>query len=177
MAHLWVKDGSKQWAVLPLVARAYALTGNIPEPAPVPQDARAWETSAILIGADTARDDTWVLIAGRDMEVRVNGAPVRTGIHVLVDRDEIRISDAAAFFFSTEKLAAIKEYPSTGSPAYCPRCKQALEEGQPSVRCPQCGIFYHQSENLPCWTYSETCVLCPQSTDMSAGYRWTPEEL
>ena len=77
-----------------------------------------------------------------------------------------------------EKLAVIEEYTGAGSTAYCPRCKQALAKGQPSVRCPQCGILYHQlSEDLPCWTYSETCALCPQPTDMSAGYRWTPEEL
>jgi len=45
------------------------------------------------------------------------------------------------------------------------------------VRCPQCGVWHHQSDELPCWVYSSSCSLCDHPTALDAGYRWIPGEL
>jgi hypothetical protein len=80
-------------------------------------------------------------------------------------------------FYSTERLALVEEFPGANAPAYCPRCKQAIASGHPAVKCPGCGVYYHQSNELPCWTYTDVCALCPQSTALDAGYQWSPEAL
>ena len=50
-----------------------------------------------------------------------------------------------------------------------------------AVRCPnqRCGAWHHQdaAQSLDCWTYGPTCNLCGRSTQLDAGFRWTPEEL
>ena len=48
--------------------------------------------------------------------------------------------------------------------------------GTPAVQCPACGRWFHQSAELPCWTYSDHC-LCPQPTALDCGYQWTPHGL
>jgi uncharacterized protein YbaR (Trm112 family) len=120
---------------------------------------------------------SWVLIAAPGFEVRVNGAAVPLGIRVLADRDEISTDEGGAIYFSTENLARVEPFPGAQNRLFCPRCKQAVETDHPAVRCPQCGVWYHQTDELPCWTYAQHCALCDQSTQLSAGYRWTPEEL
>ena len=59
------------------------------------------------------------------------------------------------------------------SAAYDKQAKRGL------VTCPQCGVWHHQRETdaLRCWTYSPHCAMCDQPTDLSAGYRWTPQGL
>jgi hypothetical protein len=53
-----------------------------------------------------------------------------------------------------------------------------MSETSPGGKCPQCGVWYHQSEELfDCWTYSELCALCDQSTGLDSDYLWTPEDL
>jgi hypothetical protein len=81
-------------------------------------------------------------------------------------------------FFSTEELAQIVSFPGLAQTAFCPRCKQKVEPGDPAVVCPHCHAWHHQSEKYPCWTYGATCALCQvQSTALDAGYAWTPEKL
>ena len=50
-----------------------------------------------------------------------------------------------------------------------------MRDAESAVRCPQCGIWYHQHDQLPCWTYAPACGFCPQSTALDAGFAWTPE--
>ncbi len=176
MAHLWIWDSS-QWTVMQLGDAAFSLSALHPAGTP-PGPEPAIEAEALLMpGWDQQAARSWVLIAGERSEVRVNGTLPTAGIRILRDRDEIRLPGAEPYYFSTECLAAVVPFAGSGPAAFCPRCKQALEPAHPCVKCPGCGIVYHESADLPCWTYSETCALCPQPTSMEAGYRWTPEDL
>ena len=80
-------------------------------------------------------------------------------------------------YFSTETLARIEPLSEEDATGCCPRCKQGLTAGQPAVKCPGCGVWHHQSDELPCWTYAERCAICGGSTALDAGFSWTPEEL
>jgi len=80
-------------------------------------------------------------------------------------------------FFSTELLAGVTPYPGSERPILCARCKAEIATASPAVRCPRCGAWHHQSDELPCWTYAERCSVCDQPTALDAGFAWTPEEL
>lgn len=178
MAHLWVKNGSEQWAILPLQADAFVLITNPPEPVRnLPQASEESASKVLLLRQLRAEEVSWVLVSGPERVVRVNGAALALGVQRVADRDEIQVEGVGTLYFSTESLARIEPFPAGDESLYCPRCKQAVESGSSAVKCPQCRTWYHQSEELPCWSYSETCVLCPQITDLKAGFRWTPEEL
>ena len=123
------------------------------------------------------REGGWLLLAERDANVWVNGLPVVTGLRALHDRDEARVGAATPLYFSTERLARPEPLPSTDRALACPRCKQEIKPASSAVCCPDCGVWHHESGELPCWTYDATCALCPQPTDTDAGFRWTPEEL
>jgi len=150
--------------------------------APAADDLIASEV--MLLRTSGANGVDWVLVSGANARVRVNGIQLSLGICVLNDRDEIRMEDSGKMFFSTERLARVEPFPgraeqSSGNEekVCCPRCQQALEPQASAVRCPQCNIWHHQTVDLPCWTYSSTCALCPQPTQLDASYRWMPEEL
>jgi hypothetical protein len=163
MANLWMRY-QDSWAVMPLASAFY----NLSVAPPVPRTGPGGDLDVFSVGRE------WVLCAPPTRGVQVNGLPLLAGIHVLEDRDEIAI-DGRCLFFSTEVLATMEEY--TGAAVFCPRCKQAISTGQRVVRCPRCSAVHHQTEELPCFTYAPTCSLCPQLSDLNAGYQWTPEEL
>jgi hypothetical protein len=183
MAHLWVKNDSDEWAVLPLEADAFVLTTNPPSPARSLPRAAESVSKVLLLRQPRTEEVSWVLVSGRERDVRLNGAQLTLGVQKVADRDEIHIEGVGTLYFSTESLARIEPFAGPAPEAeeglviYCPRCKQSVENGAEAVKCPQCRTWYHQSEELPCWGYSETCALCPQPTDLKAGFRWTPEEL
>ncbi len=182
MAHLWMQDGEGAWGVLSLSgpeldlgrleARVGGASGERP-PGGVPGPA-APAAHLLRVPGEPAE---WLLLAAPRAGLSINGLPLRVGIRVLVDRDEIRIGSRGTVFFSTESLARSEPLPSSDRPLLCPRCRQAIGPGTQAVRCPQCGLWHHQSAELPCWTYAPTCALCPQGTELDAGFRWTPEEL
>jgi hypothetical protein len=155
MAHLWVAEGLAGWSATPLAGDTALSTG-------VAQLVRA------------TGDGAWVLVG--PSAVRVNGEPLDAGIRVLRDRDELLVAGRRSFF-SSETLAVVEPLPVVDRPPVCPRCKTAIEPGTLAVRCPQCRIWHHQSEEMPCWTYAPLCALCPQPTPLDAGYRWSPEDL
>ena len=180
MPVIWNETAADGWAALALAGEAYGLTeaglvgreeggDERPEPSQDPLLRRGG-------------GEQWVLLAGNRSGVRVNGVPLLLGMHVLGDHDEIFVPTPAEprrFYFSTERLARVEPFPAADGAATCPRCKQPIEQGDPAVRCPSssCGVWHHQSEKWPCWTYSDRCALCPTSTALDSGYRWTPEEL
>jgi len=100
-------------------------------------------------------------------------------MRVLEDKDEIRTAGAGSLIFSTERRACVEPFPGMDRPAMCPRCGTEIEVNTPAVRCPGCGVWHHQNidNELPCWTYAETCATCDQPTDLGTDFRWTPEGL
>ena len=101
------------------------------------------------------------------------------GLHVLAHRDEIRAPGARSVYFSTEVLPEVTPLPTSEREIACPRCRRPILAGTPAVRCPAptCRIWHHASEKYPCWSYAESCALCPYPTDSEAGFQWTPEGL
>jgi hypothetical protein len=159
MAHLWMADRSASggWMPQTLDANVVVLAG-----------------SARVLRHASADAIEWVLVGPPSL--RVNGQPLDAGIRLLRDRDELR-TGAVRTFFSTESLAVVEAFPGDQRPTFCPRCKLAIEPGTPAVRCPQCRVWHHQSDDMPCWLYAERCTLCDQPTTLDAGFHWSPEAL
>jgi len=174
MAHLWIREESTHWRVFPLNPAATIAVSVMP-----PREVEAPAEGVVLLRAGVAAPGAWVMIADRSHEIRINGLFLPTGIRRLFDRDEIRVDRMAPMFFSTEELAAITEFPGAERKIFCPRCKQEIARGDAAVKCPSvhCGVWYHQSPELSCWTYSDKCALCGQATSLEAGYAWCPGEI
>jgi len=178
MAHLWTQVGGGALGILELAGDrleldrlAERIDGEKPggrARGPVP---------AGRLQRFAAESDEWILLAAPRAGISINGLPLQVGIHVLADRDEIRIGGRGSVFFSTERPARCEPLPPSDRSLVCPRCRQPIEPGTPAVRCPQCALWHHQSADLPCWSYAPTCALCPRSTEQDAGFQWTPEDL
>ena len=176
MAHMWVRDDSGEWASMQLVGDALALTGDRLEL--VQQRASDLSNdSAQLQRRKDADGEKWFLLAPAQNNWHVNGVPIRAGLRQLRDRDELRSGDCDRMFFSTESLACVEPFSGLDHPIFCPRCKQEIAGQELAVRCPNCGAWYHQTEDFSCWTYTERCSMCDQATSLDTGYRWTPDGL
>lgn len=180
MAQIFVAEGS-EWLVARLDADAYALWGDAEHSLRPRRLADADDGSSPLIVrvARSPGEECWAAVHTPGSALRVNGTALVTGIRVLSHRDELRLAGVAGrVFFSLEGLAAVVPFVGVEG-SRCPRCQQPIELGSPAVRCPnpQCGVWHHESEEFGCWTYSPTCALCDQSTDLEGGFRWTPQEL
>ncbi len=192
MAHLWIEDRASAgtWAVVPLTGERVALTGvrGAPVAPAVAASAVPLERSpALLAPASTdAADscDRWVLLGDPLSRVCLNGLLLVTGIRVLRNKDEIQAGDGGPVYFSTERLPAVEVFAASVHSAKCPRCQQEIASGAAAVRCPACGIWHHQSEELPCWTGYvnedrgfKTCALCDYIVSLypDAEFQWTPE--
>jgi hypothetical protein len=174
MGLIWVHelDG---WSVLRLDERPVRLDVS---PLRVLQDREVGvggDFPVALVFSDKDKPQ-WAVIAAEGTGVRVNGRALSTGMHILADRDEMQVGRGRSFFFSTETLASIDPFPGMEH-IFCPRCQLSIVESSPAVRCPQCGVWYHMSEEYPCWRYDEKCQFCDQRTAEDAVYRWTPEEI
>jgi hypothetical protein len=177
MPHLWVQDEENEWAVLPLDGDCLELS-SIPTPMFRCLDSTFSVPPALLRTRDDASEQ-WTLVAGAEHRVTVNGTPLGTGIRVLRNRDQVDISGVGSVFYSSERQARIEPLPTGLGEVFCPRCRQRIEEGTPAVRCPgpQCGLWYHQSHEYPCWLYAPTCAVCPQRSALDAGFQFCPEDL
>jgi hypothetical protein len=191
MAHLWVRERSGEWVVARVSEEPFVLDRRILRPAGWFElserarrerdlldllDRKIEAPAASIRRADRSGQETWLLLA-LPWRVIVNGVPVTSGLHVLDDRDDIRVGGLEPAFFSTERLARTESCPDSGRRLICPRCRQEVAAGTPAVCCPACGIWHHQADDLMCWTYADRCALCPQTTSLDAGYQWTPEDL
>jgi len=174
MAHLWIQNGCG-WDAVTLDSAQIGLAAFATRQAPEAAHAATAETGATLVRSDAGGTKIWALIAPPSADIRVNSRPVRAGLCVLADRDEIRIGNQTRYF-STETLAAVQPFPGLDRPVFCGRCRQQIEAGAPAVCCPNCGIWYNQSAEFPCWTYSSKCTFCGHPTALDAGFSWTPEE-
>jgi len=169
-----VNDGGEGWAVLRLEGEAVSLAAPLPRVVVAGREAGDVEAPVLLRHGDGVAC-RWVLLAGGEGAVRVNGLPLVGGLRLVEDRDEIWPRGAAPLFFSTEDLARVEPFPPHEGAKFCARCKLEVEAESPAVRCPGCSVWYHQTDEYPCWSYGPTCALCDQPSDLTAGYRWTPE--
>ncbi len=175
MAVFWTRVGGARaplWEPRFLDQDLYAL---VPETGPEPYSSDQPDRAAALLVRSAVDARAFALIARA--EISLNGAPLHSGLSMLSDRDEIRFSDGRRFYFSTERLATIEPFPAVESPVYCVRCKTAIDRGVDALRCVGCDLWYHQTAELGCFTYSKTCPVCETATALDAGYRWTPEEI
>lgn len=178
MAHLWIEEYPGDWAVILLESSRVDLTTLRKSARGATRERTRARTRAAYLLRDAARERAaWHLLARPEIAISINGLPLLGGLRVLDDRDEIRLAGDDALFFSTEELARVVPTPITDKPMMCPRCRQRVEPGTLAVCCPDCRLWYHQSDALPCWTYAPTCALCPQPTPLDTGFRWTPMEL
>jgi hypothetical protein len=132
---------------------------------------------AILLRVGGSAQERWVLVG--DGSIRINGTPLAGGIRVLQHRDEIHVGNNPPVYFSTERPARIEAFPGAERPIRCPRCRLEIRTGDLAVRCGRCGIWHHENEEYPCWTYpeAETCAACQvQPNTLDAGLSWFPEE-
>ena len=164
MPHLWITQ-NENWQPAPLNGEPVALLAAGPRPLALEAPAAV---RLCVAGGD------WLVLAPPG-EVVVNGAPLLAGARLLRDRDELALGDGSRFFFSTERLAAVEIFPGPQA-VFCARCRLPIEPGTPAVRCPSCRLWMHQNDEFGCWVYAPTCV-CPQATDLDAGFTWTPDEL
>lgn len=174
MAHLWNIDDSGEWVPKMLDGDQFELVGKALKRA---GDALVDFEVRLLLRRIGDRPETWALVADGQHEIRINGVPNLVGLTILADHDEIRTPGGPAWFFSTETEARVEPYPDAEGGGFCPRCKLAISVGTPAVRCPGCGLWYHQSEEFPCWTAAPQCAACPHPTELGAGFCWTPEAL
>ena len=177
MAHVWVQDDSGGWSVMPLAERAVDLSVSPPRPAPGRRAEAAGGSTLVLVSPLSGERGGWCLIARFGADVRINGLRPLGGMRLLQDGDEIRVNGTSVFF-GAESLPRVECFSGGGQPKFCPRCRQELANGCDAVRCPGCGIWHHQSAELPCWSYAETCALCSQPTELeNASFSWSPEDL
>lgn len=182
MATIWSQqnDEGGGWAATALDGEpeAFFLTGDPQSPVSARQSEGAARGDVCLVRRMAlSGTEAWTLVAPDGAAVSINGDPVMLGMRVLRDRDEIRVSQREAVFFSTEQPAVVEDFPGIGKAARCPRCQQQVKVGSRAVRCPQCSLWYHQDDDLPCWTYSDECGVCGRRTDLEMGFSWTPEDL
>ncbi len=178
MAHFFVRtDCGGDWEPVPIGRAVLGLAGDPPrvtvkDAPPAPRSGSA----AVVRRCDSAAGGAWVLMAPADVNLHINGEPLPSGIRVLAHRDAVRLGHASPVFFSSEQLARIEPFPGSAQPTHCARSKSEIAAGTPAVRCVSCGLWFHETPELPGWTYSPTC-LCGQPTALDAGYTWRPDEL
>ena len=177
MAHLWMSDDGGDWNVLSLNGKDVDLTRLLSGEKPTTRARAEAAPRALLLREPSVGSSGWLLVTTKGCRARVSGKSVATGIRRLVDRDEILLHGLGRCYFSTETLARIEPLSEEEATGCCPRCKQGLTAGQPAVKCPGCGVWHHQSDELPCWTYAERCAICGGSTALDSGFSWTPEEM
>lgn len=177
MAHLWFQNEKGGWEPDFLKGDFNSLTEDPLQLISFNGSDRERGRGPLICRGRVNGCDAWVLLVDHSKEVWVNGQPVFLGLRILQDKDELRMNGASPMFFSSEQLPKVEPYEATPAEGLCPRCKRPLQAGQPAVRCPQCKVWCHQQEkDFPCWTYSKTCALCNQPTDLHSSFRWTPDE-
>ena len=180
MAQLWFKPANAELTMLPLSGHPVWLSVFPPRLA-APQFGFAGQTEVRLENLPDPKtdEDRWLLFTGATAAVWVDGAPQSLGIYHLADGQEILVKGAGVVVLTTEKLPRITALPDSGTEVICPRCKTEIDPGTDAVRCPTCGIWHHEREDLPCWTYEHSthCAMCAQATALDGGLRRIPEGL
>ena len=181
MPQLFVAQSDASYGVRALISGACDLRGVLRSAIPA-VDAAAEppqsSTPTDLMSFGPVGNERWVVLAGVDDRVYLNGLPIQAlGIQVLAHRDEIHLPGLGTGFYSEERLPSVVPFPITGREVPCGRCRQAIKPGAPAVRCPRCGTWYDQSPELNCYEYASTCSFCPTPTVLGGDFSWTPDEV
>lgn len=181
MAHFWLKD-NRDWRDLAVPAGAddclVLRAAQAPEVAKLSDvDPRLPVVMRVQSGGQLPFH---VLLDGTG-RVRVNGKTHALGITILANRDELRGPGLPTLFFSDELTPKIAPFDGE-TPKPCALCTRPIEPGEPSVRCPRCGLVFHQGtthdeKDLHCWTYGPLCRCRQQATALDNDVRWTPRSL
>jgi hypothetical protein len=127
---------------------------------------------ALLPFTDTRNLTQAAFIASPDCPLAVNGLPALP-IHILVHKDELSFAKDK-IYLSLEKSIEVVDFFAGDDVAvvHCPRCKDVMSGA--AVKCPECGLWYHQSEDHDrlCWSYDDKCLVCGHST--GSGVSWCP---
>ncbi len=173
-----IEADSAMWGAAVLESKAYGLVqgkGNDatevagPRPASLDQ-CEDEDVLALLVPAGKA----WAMIPGAGVEsLRVNGMALPSGLRLLRDRDEIQAGGSAALYFSEESPAVVVPYPGK-DPVVCPRCRTSVKYQDKAVQC-RCSLFFHQTEELPCYDHAAECPACRARTSLDDSFSWTPD--
>jgi hypothetical protein len=183
MPLLWVRTAaSEQWQAMSLdgTNQAVYLAADAARPV-VAADVRHRPKSPLghlLKHDDRGGHENWVLLAGEDSPIRVNGEPASVCVHAMRHGDELRLGPGLpVVVFSAEHVAAVETYDEDPAGVPCARCGQPVTAGSPAVRCAHCRAWFHQTDKLPCYTYDETCSRCRQPISLEGEPQWLPEAL
>jgi hypothetical protein len=189
MAQIWselspgdVEQGQRPWGIITLddSLEAMLLTGEASGPLER-VDGDHTGGGAYLLRHDAGDGASkWILYAGPEASVAVNGMPLALGMRALRDRDEISMGRSCHLIFTSDSIPHVTAFSAAGEPIVCPRCAGRIEPEQLAVRCPQCGVWHHQDDSAQrlCWTYGPMCTACGnQATPLDGEVLWTPEGL
>lgn len=180
MAQLWFKPISSELTMLPLSGQPVRL--SVFPPRTAESDSTDTSTGEVFLENHSdpgSNEDRWLLFSDESSAVWVNGAPQTLGIYHLADGQEVLVKGAGVVVLTTEKTPQITTLPGSETDVICPRCKTEIDPGSEAVKCPSCGIWHHERDDLPCWTYehSTQCAMCEQATDLEGGLQRIPEGL
>lgn len=177
MPQLFVARQGAPWLIAPLSGDSFVLSPDANTPVRTNRGPIDGHNGLYVLRAGTGSAPCWVLLNMQSaLRFRVNGERPLFDLHVLRHQDEISLEESTRMYFSTERLPRVEPYPGVKESAHCPRCRQLIDPGAPSVQCPGCDVWHHQFDNeLPCWTYAETCSLCDHPTPLNDAFRWVPE--
>jgi hypothetical protein len=131
MAHVWFYGDDDIWSAMPL--DGHAVDVSVFPPVTLGENFQLGEDAQAALMRTDGDSPSWVLVVAPGGDMRVNGFAPVAGVRALQDRDEVRAAASAPFFFSTETLARVEEFPGTERTVYCGRCRQAMEKGQLAV--------------------------------------------
>jgi len=119
----------------------------------------------------------WAMIpAGTKIDTLHLNGMIPFALHILQDRDELS-TGGQRLYFTTGQPAEIEVFePLPDQPSLsCPRCKDSIEAGNEVVKCPGCGLWYHESAKLElnCWSYDAQCV-CGYPTKNDGAWKPSP---
>ena len=146
MAYLWIEKGKHApWLKVELTGEVWGLSTKEPLALDTYHCDRSVSRPTLLVRRGSPTNTQWVLLAGYEANVRVNGSPMALPSRILQDRDEILLGDAETgswrrCFFSISGTMTVEPFPTNGDPVCCPRCKRPILAGQSAVRCPTCGV-------------------------------------
>jgi len=115
----------------------------------------------INLAAEAYRNDEPLPVS--DLTVLRDGDCLSYGTDGLVRR----------IFFDAFSRTQVQPY--DGEPVPCPFCRQPVSDSVPAVRCPGCGVAFHQPDEDGCWLASDHCPNCGHPTALDQAPTWVPQ--